>query len=180
LADTQIISLAQAFLTCLCDAVALNPNPPEHCCFRVGSEVPHDMGFTIDQCCQGIAYVSLGDVWPSTSGFPNTDTTEQANSVCSPPSWGIQLRAGIIRCLPTSDPVGNPITCTEWTAGFVQQAHDSQALRRATCCFRNFIRNSQEFLGMSVVIERQSATNPSGGCIERFQPVSVQMLNCDC
>lgn len=181
MADTQIISLAQAFLDCLCPAVSGNPNPPQYCCFRVGTEIPHDMGFTIDECCQGVAYVSMGDVWPSAASFPENDVVRQSNAVCAPPAWGVQFKAGIIRCLPTSDRLGNPISCAEWTAGFVQQAHDSQALRRAACCFRSWVRNNTgEFLGMSVVIGRQSATNPLGGCIERFVTVDVQMMNCDC
>ena len=176
--DTQVLPLAQALRDCLCAWTSVNPNPPALCCFRVGSEIAHDAGLNEDICCRGMSYVSIGDIWPSSAGFPEADITRQANSNCFPPAWGVQLRAGIIRCVPTGGE--DPPTCPEWAEAHEQVGHDSQALRKAACCIRAFVQNSTQFLGMSIVINRQVQTNPLGGCVERYMTVDIQIPNLDC
>jgi hypothetical protein len=176
--DTQVLPLAQALKDCLCAWLSVNPNPPQHCCFRVGPEVAHDAGLHTDLCCEGIAYVSIGDLWPSVASFPEQDIVRQSNSNCYPPAWGVSLKAGIIRCAPTGDE--DPPTCPEWLDAHTQTAHDAQALRKASCCIRSFVQSSPEFLGMSVVIDRQIQGSPLGGCVERYFTVSIQIPNIDC
>ena len=176
--DTQVIPLAQALKDCLCAWLSVNPKPPAHCCFRVGSEVAHDAGLHTDLCCEGIAYVSIGDLWPSVASFPEQDIVRQANSSCYPPAWGVSLKAGIIRCAPIGDV--DPPTCPEWLDAHTQVAHDAQALRKAACCIRSFVQSSPDFLGMSVVIDRQVQGSPLGGCVERYFTVSIQIPNIDC
>jgi hypothetical protein len=130
-------------------------------------------------CCEGIAYVSLGDTYPSSASFPEQDIVRQADAVCSPPSWAQIFKAGIIRCVPTGDE--DPPTCDDWNAAFTQNIYDGLSLRRAQCCFRSYVTSNDDlFLGMSVVMERQVQGSPLGGCVERYFTIAVQIPNCDC
>ena len=175
MADAQVIVLANAMLTCLCNALAVNPNPPDHCCLRVEPQIPQDLNQLTNICCEGLGYVSMGDIWPSSASFPENDIVRQANAVCPPPAWGVQFKVGVLRCAPdTSD-------CTEQRLAFEQEAHDAQALRKAVCCFRNYLQSGvdPQWLGMSFVVERQNKY-VQGDCIDRFVWTNVQFLNCDC
>lgn len=181
MSDTQIIPLATILLNCLQAAVEDNPNPPASIAFRIGDQVIHDLGPDTDLCCSGLAYVSFGDVVPS-SVFAQADTERQASAKCPFPSWAVQLRAGIVRCSPTGDEQGNPPTDDDWLSAFVTVADDSQALRRTACCFRSCVTSSDnpDLLGMGVIIEAQRQGQILGGCMERFFTVQVQMINKDC
>lgn len=177
--DQQTLVLAQAALNCLTIAVTGNPNPPNLICYRVGQEVAYDAAQFDDLCCEGLAYVSMGDVYPSVSSFPDQDIIRQVDGNCVPPAWAVEFRMGIVRCAPVGD-ANFPPSCADWNAAFVQSAQDSQALRAAVCCLRSWLSTSTQFLGMSMVIQRQTQSNPSGGCMERVQPLVVQFQNCDC
>lgn len=171
--------LLNASLSCVCEAVNGIPNPPANCCFRVGTEVMADAGLFVDQCCEGIAYVMLGDLYPASEAFPEQDTVRQANSSCAPATWALYIKIGIIRCIPVGDQ--DPLSCNEWNIAAVQNVYDTTALARAACCIRNWvIREWDEAIGMSVVIDRQVQGNPSGGCVERSLSIALQIPNCEC
>jgi len=172
---------AQA-LACLSSVTAALPNPPGNVCYRVGGEVVHDIDMARDLCCEGLAYVSLGDTYPSSSSFPEQDIIRQANTVCPPPAWAQQLKLGIIRCVPVvmSDTGAMP-TCTDWTTAWEQNVVDTIALRQVACCLRVWLMSQTGLLeGMSMVIERQTQGSPLGGCVERSVVLSLQQPNCDC
>lgn len=177
-----VIVLAEVALNCLTVAATGVPNPPAQFCYRVGTEVAHDIGPFIDLCCSGLGYVALGDTFPSSDSFPEQDIVRQANTACSPAGWAQQFRLGIVRCVPVvSDDLGSPPTCADWNTAALQNMWDSVALRRAACCIRDYmVNNNGFFLGMSVVIERQIQGNPLGGCVERSMTVFLQFPNCDC
>ena len=180
LPDIFVGPLVSKMLDCLCTAVNLNPNPPQNCCLRIGTEVTQDAAQYEDLCCQGLGYVLLGDMYPSSTSFPSQDIIRQANTVCSPPAWAVELKAGIIRCAPTGDGFNFP-HCDEWNEAAIQNIYDAQSLRRAACCFRDFIVNNDDlFAGMSVVMERQTQGPVQGGCVERSFSMAVQIPNCDC
>src|SRR5262245_24195360 len=168
----QTIALRDMLLSCLCQAISGNPNPPGICCVRVGEAALALLPGGVDICCEGLAYVSMQEVYPSGGSFPDADIIRQAQARCPPATWGVSFRMGIVRCAPDTE------TCPDWTAAADQDAHDSYALRRASCCFRNAVEASS--IGMSVVIERQHQNGPQGGCLERWQTIVVQMPNCDC
>ena len=175
------ITLATVALDCLSMAVSGNPNPPLNVCFRVGKQIAHDLGQFTDLCCEGLAYVSLGDTFPTESSFPQQDTASQVQGSCGPATWGQVIRLGIVRCVPVGDQNGEPPTCADWNSAFIQNAYDSASLRRATCCLRSwFLAASDFYLGMSIVIDRQVQVDPNGGCVERYVDVTVQFPNCDC
>lgn len=177
-----VIDLMVAALSCLTQAVTGLPGTPDNICYRVGLEVAHDLDMIDDLCCEGLAYVALGDTYPSAQSFPEQDIIRQANAVCAPPSWAQQIKFGIVRCVPVMmDDHGRMPTCANWNTAALQNFYDSIALRRTACCFRQFITsNAGIFEGMSVVIERQTQGSPNGGCVERSLTITVQMLNCDC
>lgn len=177
-----VLTVAALLKQCLCDAFEANPVPPSECCYQLPGEPVMDFGVNENICCDGRAYVSVGDEWVSVNSFPEQDIVRQANSVCAPPSWGVDLRAGILRCVPVMGPTeGSAITCDQWDAAFLQQAYDSQSLRQAACCFRNaFVNLGSQYEGMSVVIGRMAGGQPQGGCSDRYMNFQFQIpSSCD-
>ena len=194
-----IFVAAQLALDCLTSAIvtvtglaaAAGPSfawsAPNSTCLRVSTQIPFDMDKYQDMCCEGLGYVAIGGTWPSAEQFPEQDIQRQAQTACSPPSWGQEIRMGLVRCIPVgtqgsgAGEFGMP-TCAEWTAAAIENMWDSVVLRKASCCFRAAIRNNanQFWEGMSVVIDRQIQGPPLGGCIERYVNHTVQWINCDC
>jgi hypothetical protein len=169
-------------LMCLCDAASRLPNPPQHCTFRIGNQPPHDLGLNGDLCCEGFAYVSLGNVFPSSEGFPQEDGSYQAGAVCAPLSWGIPLKLGIVRCAPVSTDGVSTVPDSEWEAAMLQNIYDTSTLLTAACCLRAYVirANDSRWLGMSEVTGNVNQGEPLGGCVERSIDVQVQMPNCNC
>jgi hypothetical protein len=167
-------------LQCLCNATAARPNPPQHCSFRIGNAPPHDMGMDGDMCCEGLAYVSLGTVFPSSEGFPGEDSSYQASAKCAPLSWGVTLTLALVRCAPVAEEL-NMIPDSDWEAAMLQDIYDTASLQAAACCLRTYIiSTSARFVGMSAVVGSVIQGSPLGGCVERSVNVTIQMPNCDC
>lgn len=167
--------LASTMLACLCEAVAIRPNPPQHCCYRIGNEVVHDADIFTDLCCEGLAYVSLGEIFPVIDSFRARSLADQANWVCSYPSWSVGMKMGIVRCVPTG---GQEMpSCTDWNNAFTQHMNDTEALQEAACCFKQAWFTLEP--GFSVLLYQNQTTNPSGGCIERFMTFQVQAGVCE-
>lgn len=178
--DQFVWPLAQQLLACLCEKTAAHEGAPAFCCYRVGTEIAHDAGQFEDLCCEGLAYVTLLDTYPSSTSFPESDIVRQASATCAPTTWAQIFQVGIIRCVPVGDLGAGP-SCIDWNAAFRQNVIDAKVLREVACCFRNFVvQNNDTFLGMSVVIDRQLQGNPQGGCIERTMKITAQFPNlCD-
>lgn len=178
MADDLVQALATTLLTCLCDAVASQENPPTECCFRVGSEAVADMDSFQDLCCEGFAYVIMGDQWVSINSFPEMDIVRQANARCGIGAWGIEFKIGIFRCIPTGTSTSMP-TCEDWTAAAIQNITDARSLRLAACCFKDTALDMPVMDGMSVVINRQIQGPVQGGCSERSLRIQIQVPACD-
>lgn len=176
---TLTVGIANLLLGCLCAATREQPNPPEHCCLRSGTEVPADIDLNTDICCEGLAYVLPGDTWPSFI-FPDQDITRQANVNCGIVSWAMEFRLGIIRCAPAGTDDIMP-SCADWTASATQMLYDAESLRRTVCCFEaNYQTSFPDLVGMSVIFNRQQQGQVQGGCIERFTTVQVQISSSCC
>lgn len=173
--------MAQA-LMCLCAAADAQPNPPQHCSFRIGSDILEDIGANGDFCCEGLAYVAMGDIFPTSEGFPQPDVNFQASAKCAPLSWGVNLKLALQRCVPTGPGEGQyVIPDRDWEAAALQNVYDVKTLLQAACCTRNWvIGESGLFVGMSSVVSTLTQGTSQGGCIERSINVSVQMPNCFC
>lgn len=178
--DIYIGPLMTNALLCLCEAANAAPNPPAHCSFRIGTDAPHDVGLDADFCCEGLAYVSLGNVFPSSEFFPEEDINRQARSQCAPVSWGVRLRLSLVRCAPVGEGM-TVISNPAWEEAALQNIYDTRTLMKAGCCLRSYVVASEgAFLGMSSVIGQVFQGNPLGGCVERFIDMTIQMPNCDC
>lgn len=194
-----IFVISQLALSCLTDAIstvtalatAAGPtypwNAPNSVCYRVSTQIPFDMDKFQDMCCEGLGYVAIGGTWPSSDQFPEQDQVRQAQAHCAPPSWGQEVRMGLVRCIPVGTQGAgmeefNMPTCAEWTAAAIENMWDSVVLRKAMCCFRNQFQTISGgfFSGMSLVIDRQIQGPPLGGCVERYTSATVQFPNCDC
>ena len=172
-----ITELSAALLNCLCTAVSGMPaaDRPQHCCYRVGTEPVHGVSLDqIDLCCEGLAYVIVGDVYPSIESFPDNDIVRQIQGNCYPPAWAVAFRTGIVGCVPDDD------DCATNNAAFTANLYRVQALNQAMCCFRAFINTSTTFMGMNLVIERQVQGSTSGGCTDRYVNLVAQIPNLDC
>jgi hypothetical protein len=166
-------------LNCLCEAAAARPNPPQHCSFRIGTTPPHDMGLDGDMCCEGLAYVTMTSIFPSSEGFPGPDTNYQASAKCAPLSWGVVLKLALVRCAPVGDQ--DMIPDREWEEAMLQDVYDSWTLMAAACCTRAYVLSgSARFIGMSAIAGTVVQGDPLGGCVERSIEVTVQIPNCDC
>lgn len=175
-----VVALFEQLLSCLCNAASVQPNPPAHCASRVGTEIVHDLGQYTDICCEGLAYVTLGDTFFSTDNFPDQDIIRQVRGSCAPPTWAQEFRVGLVRCISAGQSNGEPPSDITWTEEAVQNMYDSQTLRQVACCIRDWVRTSAAYDGMSVVVNRQVQTNPNGGCVERYMTVVLQFPNIDC
>ncbi len=174
-------TVAQLALECLCQAASANPNPPAECCLRLPGDPVMDFSQFTDKCCEGLAYVSVGDMWAvGSSGFPNMDSDRQADG-CMPTSWGSELRIGIMRCTPTIGETDlDPPTCAQYTAAALQNMVDAQTLRQAACCLFKVFPTEAQLHGLSRVIARQTAGEAQGGCIERYMMFQFEFpVYCD-
>lgn len=176
-----VLAAGQFVKECLCDAVALSTKPPEHCRFQVGILGFAGIDLISDECCKGVAYVALGDVYPSSESFPEMNLVRQVNGRCKIEAWAAEFRVGIIRCAPTGTNTSSP-TDAAWNAAALLNYQDSQILRRMSCCVRTGIEDAgtdNQFLGMSVIIGRQVQGPNGGGCVDRYVPITVQIPVCE-
>ena len=170
--DTMVLPIAEDLLACLCEAVAEGPNPPASCCLRPGVTVAQGLSEHEDECCEGLAWVRVVDIFPSggEAGFPNVNDD---TSACSPPSFGIELEMGIYRCAPTGDHKDLP-TCDDWTGTTEQILDDAASMRRAWCCFRDGYSNNAKIVG------RWRPVTVQGGCTGGTMRVMIETYCLDC
>jgi hypothetical protein len=175
-----IATLAKA---CLCEALAIRPNPPALCCYRPPGDGVMDFSLYEDMCCHGLAYVQVGDMWPSADSFPEQDINRQAKAKCAPPSWGFEVKIGVLRCVPVIGPTENePPTCEQYETAFLQALSDSAALRAAACCFLAGFNGTldPQLDGMSFVIGRMTGGQTQGACSDRNMSFQIQIPSaCD-
>src|SRR5262245_8457634 len=122
MAETVLYKVADTLLTCLCQELAVNPNPPRYCCIRAGAEVTQDLGARVgDECCEGLGYVKVNSIFPSTN-FPLPD--DEAYDCVR--AWAIELEMGVFRCAPQGGT--GLVPCEAWTATAQQLMDDAQAM----------------------------------------------------
>lgn len=143
-------------------------NPPMHFSLRTGEQVAHDMSQTEDLCCEGLAYVKVNRVYPSTD-FPNED---EEWSSCSPLAWAADLEMGILRCAPTGD-VNTMPTDGEWVATTEIVANDAAAMRLAAQDFAARIDPLTDY-----IVRPWLPFGPQGACTGGVQIVTVGWIPC--
>lgn len=178
----QLTAISAALKNCLCTIVNASTQPVGHCRYQpgfegnVGQEGFAGIDMYEDECCSGVAYVAMGDVAPSIESFPEPDIVRQASVPCGPPAWAVSFRAGILRCAPRGTDTRSP-TDADWDVAYATSLMDAVLLSEVACCFREWFRGQEQFVGMALVISRQQASAPQGGCMERFVDLQVQIPN---
>jgi hypothetical protein len=157
------LDLADTLLSCLEAALAANPNPPGGLCLRVGEEVRQDLSIYQDECCDGLAYVRIAQVFPSVS-FPEIleDPTD-----CAVDQWAVDLEMGVFRCAPTGT-LEHLATCEQWNNAASQVQYDAAAMRAAIACFRGTLP-----VGDEVVVRPWLPLGPAGACTGGTQIVTA-------
>lgn len=174
MADTLVLPLANALLTCLETHTELNPEPPSQFCLRVGTEVIHDVDGetgTDKVCCPGLGYVRVGNVFPS-SDFPEPDPRSDK---CLSLSRALELVVGVVRCVPGMGAPEGP-SCADWTAAAVRDANDIDALFKAVCCWRDGVEFGK-VQGRRFSVSGTSVLQQAD-CVERFMTVLVEIPRC--
>lgn len=145
--------VAERFLDCACDALALTTCGCPTCrCVLAGA-------VAWDHCCDGgQLYASVERVYPS-DPFPENMT--------EPAPCGVQLAAdlviGILRCAPTQDNSGKPPSCEKQSAFAAMVFEDAYAIQNAiTCCLAALL--GEPCWLRSYVVRDQIFVGPEGGC----------------
>lgn len=160
------LDLADALLSCLVGALAENPNPPLKTCLRVGEEVRQDLSIYEDECCDGLAYVKINQVYAS-AAFP--EILEDPTN-CAIDQWAVDLEMGVFRCAPTGE-LTALATCEQWSAATSQVHFDAAAMRAAVACFRSQLPPGDELL-----VRPWNPLGPAGGCTGGTQVVSTTFM----
>lgn len=163
--DTNYITYAQLLLDCLCNELSQTPDPITTCCLRTGAL----SGIGSELCACGMAWVRIGNIFPTTQ-FPAQDATAQQ---CGAVSNVLELEMGVSRCRPSGDAM-NAVDCATETALAVTLANDREAMRQALCCaVASLERDDWVDLG-SAPLEAQ------GSCIGVVQNLVVQIFCPSC
>lgn len=168
MADTQLIPIAQSMLDCLRTQALANPNPPANFCLRAGEEATEDIDPLVDQCCEGLGWVRLGDTFPSSNNLEPDAVTIK----CLPVGWAQVLEVGIMRCYPGSTQVSMP-SCADHTNASINDANDIQAIKSAICCWGETLRKGTVWTVQSIIVN-----GPRGGCISRVATLLIQVGKC--
>ena len=133
MSDEIAFPVLTSVLDCLCAALEEEGRPVCWCGVRPMAQIP------MDHCsCDGVpgnscgqAYVNLAAMFP-VDPFPRQAIalTEQ----CAGVVMGVQVNAGIFRCLPGMDAHGNPPTVLQMMTATQTQMDDMRTLLRVLMC----------------------------------------------
>lgn len=162
--------MAQALLGCLTEEIAKVRDPPASVGMRTGQRVDALLSVNEDECCSGLAWVRINDVYPTgTELFPLQD---QVAVNCAPYSWAVELEMGAVRCAPTPDVTEIP-TNLQWEDLAEKIAQDAAAMRRAVvCCFPP--------LDVNFLLGRWQPLPTGGRCAGGTQMVTLAAEWVDC
>ena len=130
--------VALALLACLTEQMNPLPSPPARIQLRVGAETGPLIGPNVDECCAGLAWVRVADVYPSWDSFPAPDNTWLP---CGPLAYAVVLEMGTAFCMPWSDSEDgfeniDPPSTGDWQSAFTTlMTHQNLLRKAAACCF---------------------------------------------
>lgn len=131
--------VAMELLTCFTDQLQQLPSPPKYIQLRVGQETAPLIGANVDECCAGLAWIRIANIYPSWDSFPAPDNTWLP---CGPLAYAVVLEMGVAFCMPWSDSDDSfdnvdPPSATDWANAFATQMQHQTLMRRAAaCCWR--------------------------------------------
>ncbi len=167
--DQSVTPVAENLLACLVAELATNADPPANASLRTGIQVELLLSTTRDECCEGVAWVRVVQIYPS-ENFPDQDTSY---SRCGPAQWAATLEMGVARCAPTPD-AEDIISTDEWNTLSRLVMDDAAAMRRALCCFTDGDPDRMNLAGVWQPIAVE------GACTGGTQQVTVAIGACDC
>lgn len=130
--------VAEALMACFMEQLGTLPDPPRYVQIRVGSEGGPLIGPNIDECCAGLAWIRVANIYPSWDSFPAEDNTW---TPCGPLAYAVVLEMGVSFCMGWSDSDDtmdnlDPPSQADWAAAFsTQMIHQTLMRRTAACCF---------------------------------------------
>lgn len=131
--------VALELLSCFTDQLQELVSPPKYIQLRVGQETGPLIGANIDECCAGLAWIRIANIYPSWDSFPAADNTWLP---CGPLAYAVVLEMGVAFCMPWSDSDESfdnvdPPNAEDWSAAFATQMQHQTLMRRsAACCWR--------------------------------------------
>jgi hypothetical protein len=131
--------VAEELMTCFMEQLSTLPTPPRYVQLRVGQETSPLIGPNIDECCAGLAWIRVANIYPSWDSFPAEDNTWLP---CGPLAYAVVLEMGVSFCMPWSDSGDtldniDPPSTADWQSGFTTQMQHQTLMRRAAaCCWR--------------------------------------------
>jgi hypothetical protein len=169
--DLVAFPMAQALVACLEDQMSLVLDPPASVGLRPGQQVDPLLSIYEDECCNGLAWVRINRIYPSSiDDFPTQD--QVAIGCPSPRAWAVEMEMGAVRCAPTPDATTIPSN-DDWGALVEKQMQDAAAMRRAViCCFGD--------LDITYLLGDWNPLPVSGRCSGGTQMVTVAAEYVDC
>lgn len=131
--------VALELLACFTAQLQQLPSPPANIQLRVGQETGPLIGPNVDECCAGLAWVRIANIYPSWDSFPAADNDWLP---CGPLAYAVVLEMGVAFCMPWSDSEdslesADPPSAADWATAFAtQMVHQTLMRRTAACCFR--------------------------------------------
>lgn len=165
------LPVAEQLLACLTEQLQTLPSPPANIHLRLGQETGPLIGPNTDECCAGLAWVRISQIYPSWDSFPGPDNTWLP---CGPLAYAVVLEMGVAFCMPWSDTSGtyddmDPPSAQDWaTAAATQMQHQTLMRRAAACCFRTTQRRA---------VGEWSSLPVEGGCTGGKLTVTVSVMN---
>jgi len=154
---------ADALRVCLETALSNRPNPPAATCFRTGQYALLDAGSSMNDCCDGLAWVRIVSIDPVTE-FGTTQTNPCAGG------YQVTYELGVARCQPFGDERSG-IDCDTWAALALQIDDDAEAMRSAVCCFTGVL--GADAFDMAVALGSWAPMDTEGGCTGGTTQVTV-------
>ena len=171
--DPVAMPLAEELLGCFEQELAMVLHPPASIGFRPGSVTDLLLSDTENECCNGLGWVRIAAIYPSSTAFPLQDEEPNPSGVLR---WAIDLEMGVARCSPTPDPTSIPSNA-EWEAVVRNVMDDAAAMRRAICCFIALDPVNRK----KMVLPRDwQPIDTQGGCAGGTMLVTVPGPACDC
>lgn len=127
--DVTIWPGLEQLATCLCEELIRSGLPKTCFCGLVAG----DPAFDLTDSDEGIAWVRLVQVFPSTT-FPQPASgtlTCSANLVA-------EVEVGVMRCFPAAKAAEFPTEMQQWDQAMLQQADMAAMYRAIQCCYRKF------------------------------------------
>lgn len=169
--DQIATPVANQLLACLQTQLAQLADPPARVEIRVGGEEVGPMiGPNVDECCAGLAWIRVANVYPSWDSFPAPDNSWIP---CGPLGYAVVLEMGIVGCMPWSDSSGNldnidPPSAADWSNAFqMTMQHQTLMRKAAACCFLPTQRR---------VVGSWTPLSDEGGCVGGKMQVTVSVL----